>query len=278
MKYKDTLAPLSESDYYEFIFNQYEPSIYESNELNDDRFFKGTYYSHVCRTRCFFVYREVVERLSVDSKIMDIGLFPGTIIRQLKMLLGEKVECYGAGQKIDMEFEKFIKAYVEKCVNTELDPFYLKEDQRAEIPIGDSLFDAVIATEVIEHLISPLELISEGSRILKPGGIFIITTPNVSHIGAVIKLLLGKSNYERLDRSPMYLQNDPWRGHIRFYDKNELFTLFERHGLKMVSHRYYQEKGWDQAKWPLSKRIVLKLTDMFAPIYREGHLAIFRKQ
>ena len=110
-------------------------------------------------------------------------------------------------------------------------------------------FDALIATEVLEHLISPLELISEGARILKNHGFFIITTPNVSHIGATLKLILGKSNYERLDRSPMYLQNDPWRGHVRFYDKKDLKTLFERRGLKLIYHKYYRELGWEHAKW-----------------------------
>jgi hypothetical protein len=84
LKYKDIIHVLSEEDYYNFIFNEYIPSEYESNELNDKRFIKGTYYSHVCRTRCFLIYREIVNRLSENSNILDIGLFPGTIVRQLK--------------------------------------------------------------------------------------------------------------------------------------------------------------------------------------------------
>lgn len=278
MKYKDSVNVLSENDFYNFIFNQYEPSIYESDELTDDRFFEGTYYSHVCRTRCFFVYREIINRLSVDSKILDIGLFPGTIVRQLKILLNSKIHCYGIGLKVDEEFEKFIQAFIEKCVNTDLDPFYSKQYDQIKIPFEEGFFDAVIATEILEHLISPLEMISEGARILKIGGLFIITTPNVSHIGSVLKLLIGRSNYERLDRSPMYLQNDPWRGHIRFYDKNELKTLFQRSGLKLIYHTYYREIGWTHAKWPLLKRIIVNIIDKCAPIYREGHFAIFQKQ
>ena len=278
MKYKDSVNVLSENDFYNFVFNQYEPSIYESNELNDARFFEGTYYSHVCRTRCFFVYREIINRLSVDSEILDIGLFPGTIIRQLKILLNSKIHCYGIGQKVDEKFEKFMQPYIEKCVNIDFDPFYSKQNNQIQTPFAEGTFDAVIATEILEHLISPLELISEGARMLKTGGLFIITTPNVSHIGAVLKLLIGRSNYERLDRSPMYLQNDPWRGHIRFYDKNELKTLFKRSGLNLIYHSYYQELGWTHAKWPLFKRVILNIIDKCAPIYRENHFAIFQKQ
>lgn len=276
MKYNDNMNVLSENEYYNFVLNQYEPSIYENDELTDDRFVEGTYYSHVCRTRCFYVYREIVNRLSVGSRILDVGLFPGTIVRQLKMFLEGKILCYGVGQIVDEEFEKFMQPYIEKCVNIDLDPFYSKPCD--QIPFEEGAFDAVIATEILEHLISPLEMISEGARILKTGGLFIITTPNVTHIGAVLKLLIGRSNYERLDRSPMYLQDYPMRAHVRFYDKNELRTLFERSGLKLIHHRYYGEKGWGHAKWPLLKRIIINTIDKCAPIYREGHFAVFQKQ
>ncbi|MDY6989129.1 MAG: methyltransferase domain-containing protein [Thermodesulfobacteriota bacterium] len=268
---------LKEEDFYRFVLNEYSPSQYEAAELEDERFVEGTYYSHVCKTRCFLVYREVVRRLSENARIIDLGFFPGTLIRELKVLLKDRILCYGAGQKIDRDFETFMQPYVEGCVTAELDPFYSKTGNEIRVPFEAEVFDGVIATEVLEHLISPLEMIAEGARILKKGGIFIITTPNVSHIGAVLKLILGRSNYERLDRSPMYLQNDPWRGHIRFYDKVELRTLFQRHGLQLVHHRYYLERGWDHAKWPVLKRAVVSLVDKILPIYREGHFAVFEK-
>jgi SAM-dependent methyltransferase len=277
MTYKENFKILSENEYYNFVLHEYEPSLYESDEVADDRFYEGTYYSHVCRTRCFLVYKEIANRLFMDSKIIDIGIFPGTIVRQLKVLLKNKIFCYGIGQKIDHKFSESLRQYVEACVNVELDPFYSKLNQKILIPFENETFNAIIATEILEHLISPLELISEGSRILKKGGLFIISTPNVSHIGALLKLLSGRSNYERIDRSPMYLKNDPWRGHIRFYDKNELITLFRRSGLNLISHKYYRELGWTHAKWPLLKRIVISMVDKCAPLYREGHFAVFQK-
>jgi 2-polyprenyl-3-methyl-5-hydroxy-6-metoxy-1,4-benzoquinol methylase len=192
--------------------------------------------------------------------------------------LGGKIRCYGIGQKVDDEFAKFMNPYIENIVNIDLDPFYSKQDAKPKVPFRDDTFDAVIATEILEHLISPLEMISEGARILKMGGFFMITTPNVSHIGAVLKILIGRSNYVRLDRSPMYLQNDTWRGHIRFYDKNELRTLFQRSNLKLISHSYYREKGWNHAKWPLHKKMIINVIDKCVPIYREEHFIIFQKQ
>lgn len=269
---------LSEKEFNDFVLTSYEPSPYESKELEDARFETGTYYSHLCRTRSYLVYREIARRFDGSTKIIDFGFFPGTLVRQLKILLGDKVTCFGAGVSLEKKFLRFMAPYVEDSVDVELDPFYCHSDKSIRVPFESGFFDAVIATEVLEHLISPLEMISEGARILRRNGLFFITTPNVSHIGAVLKLALGRSNYERLDRSPMHLQKDPWRGHIRFYDRTELKTLFQRHGLDMVRHQYYQEKGWAHAKWPFRKRIMSALADMFAPIYREGHFAVFKKR
>lgn len=268
---------LDEKDFYKFVFNRYKPSIYESNELKDARFKKNTYYSYICRTRCFLVYKEIVSRLAAGSRVIDLGFYPGTLIKELKILLQKNISCYGAGLKVDKNFEAAMQPYVKDCIEIELDPFYEKFNRDIQIPYDNEFFDAVIATEILEHLISPLEMISEGARILKRNGLFIITTPNVSHIGAVIKLVMGRSNYERLDRSPMYLQDDNWRGHIRYYDKKELKTLFHRAGLEFLSHKYYRELGWTHAKWSFIKKLVVGIVDKIVPIYREGHFAVFQK-
>lgn len=46
-----------------------------------------------------------------------------------------------------------------------------------EVPFPDNAFDAVASCEVIEHLAEPERMLSEVKRVLKPGGIFVLTTP-----------------------------------------------------------------------------------------------------
>ena len=46
-----------------------------------------------------------------------------------------------------------------------------------EMPIGDEVFDAVLCTQVLEHLEWPRESVKEMHRVLKPGGKLYMTVP-----------------------------------------------------------------------------------------------------
>lgn len=45
------------------------------------------------------------------------------------------------------------------------------------IPVSDASFDVILCTEVLEHTPQPVNVIQEFSRILKPGGRLILTSP-----------------------------------------------------------------------------------------------------
>lgn len=53
------------------------------------------------------------------------------------------------------------------------------------LPFDDSSFDAVYAGEIIEHVGDVRQALAEWNRVLKPGGAFIMTTPNRERMLAV---------------------------------------------------------------------------------------------
>jgi ubiquinone/menaquinone biosynthesis C-methylase UbiE len=81
------------------------------------------------------------------------------------------------------------------------------------LPFDDNTFDAVWASEVIEHVADTARWLSEVRRVLLPGGRVLITTPN--H-GRVALLLHGVERY-----------SEPLGDHLHLYSAGSLHTLLE---------------------------------------------------
>lgn len=57
------------------------------------------------------------------------------------------------------------------------------------LPYADATFDVVTATEVIEHLEDYRQVLREIYRVLKPGGVCILSTPNVLNLNSRLRFL-----------------------------------------------------------------------------------------
>ena len=64
-----------------------------------------------------------------------------------------------------------------------------RSDFAEPLPYEDATFDGVVCLEVLEHLDGHERLFREVQRILKPGGLFLFTTPNVMSIKSRLSLL-----------------------------------------------------------------------------------------
>ena len=71
-------------------------------------------------------------------------------------------------------------------------------DLRKPLPYADASFDVVLLVEVIEHLENHRIAIGELARILKPGGVLILTTPNIMRLNSRLHFLF--SGYHKTKR------------------------------------------------------------------------------
>ncbi|UCC94477.1 MAG: class I SAM-dependent methyltransferase [Candidatus Omnitrophota bacterium] len=238
---------LNKNNFYKFLFN-YKPLPYEEAREQDSRFdLKRRYVNYALRSRdrFYLVLKCVLKYFSSTTlKVLDLGTYPGTMLRVLREFLPEYTfELYGAGLCFTSDFIKIMKDKADATILTvNLDP---KNEQlrsknySTRIPLEDGSIDFVFALDIIEHLHSPIHILRESNRVLKRGGKILITTNNVTRIGSVLKLLIGKSNYDCLMPIDYYNEDDEWRPHFREYSMDELVNLLAKANCKPVDRVFF---------------------------------------
>jgi len=114
------------------------------------------------------------------NRILDVGCGDGNFTALISKVCKAK-EVYGVDiseKGVEMAKKNGIKA-----LRVDID--------EENLPFKDNYFDAVLSLEVIEHLYDPDHLLDEVYRVLKPNGIFVLTTPNLASLYNRIALLFG---------------------------------------------------------------------------------------
>lgn len=70
-----------------------------------------------------------------------------------------------------------------------------KVDITGDFPYEDNTFDIIIAIEVSEHVLDHEKFFSETNRILKPGGRFYVSTPNILSLKSRVRFLFSGFPY-----------------------------------------------------------------------------------
>ena len=92
--------------------------------------------------------------------------------------------------------------------------------------VGAGSFDVAIATEVIEHLVRPRNLLGFAKQLLRPGGHLIISTP---YHGYLKNLFIALSNKWDSHLAPL------WDGgHIKLWSRKTLSQLLREAGFRVV--------------------------------------------
>lgn len=123
----------------------------------------------------------VIQR-AVLARIPTLGLSAGARVLD--------APCGGAAALTLALLEKgfaAVGADLDLEAETHLGKAFAKVDLDTPLPWPDQTFDAVFSTEGIEHLENHFSFLREMGRILKPGGVLVLTTPNITALRSRVR-------------------------------------------------------------------------------------------
>lgn len=148
-------------------------------------------------------------------KILDLGCGNGALCRTLRDAGYDMTGCDVDAGGIELA-RQAVKGVRFERLGMEDDPGVL----------GNREYDAVVSTEVVEHLYAPRSLPRFAARVLKPGGYLILTTPYHGYLKNLVLSLLNKWDGHH---DPM------WDGgHIKFWSRRTLTRLLSENGFDVL--------------------------------------------
>lgn len=99
------------------------------------------------------------------------------------------------------------------------------------LPFADGSLAGVVAGELVEHLYDPVRLVEECHRVLRPGGVLVLTTPNLANLQDRVRFLWGISP-RHVDPLHPYL-----RLHIRPFTESALRRVLHDTGFDQITVR-----------------------------------------
>lgn len=163
------------------------------------------YHRHRHEMRYDLLADAVREHLPPGGTILDVGCGSALVAERTADLEGRYVGLDFGGHHIEFAAKKL------RDHGGRLRCSFVRADGE-HLPIADASVDLLVMSEVIEHLLRPELAVWEVARVLKPGGVFVMTTNNaselplkspLSHLFAWLEKALGATH-------PRLISLRPW--------------------------------------------------------------------
>ena len=107
-------------------------------------------------------------------------------------------------------------------------------------PAADQSFTVVVAADIIEHLVNTDGFVSELHRVLRPGGLLILTTPNLAYWLNRVRLASGRVPWSYPGVSSTFRRSESVDlNHIRINVPGEWIPFFEARGFRSIDRSGY---------------------------------------
>lgn len=190
-------------------------------------------------TYLFPIVANILSDVSSGARVMDIGCGNGSFI---SLFRDRGWKLYGtdfssAGIQIATKHFPEIIFVLADATRTPM-PEVFQEQQ--------GCFDAIISTEMIEHLYAPRGMLRNAYTLLKPGGKLVVSTPYHGYLKNLFLAIAGKFD--------KHFNSNRDHGHIKFWSRRTFLALLSECGFTQC--KFY---GAGRVSW-LWKSMVFSAT------------------
>jgi SAM-dependent methyltransferase len=174
------------------------------------------------------------------ENILDIGCGDGNLLYQFRHRFNHLVG-------LEYSAERLRQAERNLC---ELSFVGIQGSSEAIEQLEDNSVDRIICADVIEHIADVYAATEEMFRILRPGGLLVMNTPNIAFAKKRLLLLVGRfpSTSQQNEGFGSDLLFDG--GHLHYFTFRSLRLLLERAGFAMIRPMAFGRLGFVHSLWP----------------------------
>jgi len=233
-----------------FVHDIYPEFIDDTDHLDDTYHFDRLAVMKPARAKRYATLLDSIEKERKLGTVLEVGCGQGLFLEQ----------CRKAGWEVNgLDVLPPVAEIARSQRGLEV---FTGELHEAKYP--DASFDVCFMSEVIEHIVDPVNLMTEIRRVLRPGGIAILVTGNAQSWSA--KWRGGKWAYYRFGGHL----------HIRFFSPRAAEALAEASGFESVTSETrgfaFQEAAEVRGKWyrPFAQ-VTQGIVSQFAGVRGAGH-------
>ena len=211
--------------------------------------------------------QKILEYLRPEGVVLDLGAGAGVVPHMNFFGLAERV-C-----GIDPDAVVLSNPHLDEC----------RVGSGESIPFEDATFDLVFSNNVLEHLSESGAVFAEVYRVLKPGGVFVIKTPNRFHYVAMLARLTPLRLHKCINRLRGRCESDTYPTEYRANSSAALRRLAAAANFRIIEMSFIEGRPeYLRLFWPayVLGAIYERLVNSIALLsrFRVVIIAVFRKE